>query len=67
MYALAKEYKLDLSMFERMINNGFPVVALDTKHRMRPEISMFMQFVYEKLDDHESVINREPVRGKHYL
>lgn len=63
-YELAKEYKLDLSMFERMINNGFPVVTLDTQHRMRPEISVYMKYIYDKLYDHESVINREPIRGQ---
>ncbi|XP_067944854.1 NFX1-type zinc finger-containing protein 1-like [Watersipora subatra] len=62
-YELAKKYHLDLSMFERFVNNGLPHTTLDQQHRMRPEISMFVRNVYEKLDDHESVSGREPIRG----
>ncbi|XP_067944849.1 NFX1-type zinc finger-containing protein 1-like [Watersipora subatra] len=62
-YELAKNYNLDLSMFERFVNNKLPHTTLDQQHRMRPEISMFVRNVYNKLDDHESVFGREPIRG----
>ena len=45
---LAKDYNLDVSLVERLINNGFPVVTLDTQHRMRPEVSVFMKYIYDK-------------------
>ena len=60
---LAKDYNLDVSLVERLINNGFPVVTLDTQHRMRPEVSVFMKYIYDKLENHSSVHNRVPIRG----
>lgn len=36
--ALGREYHLDLSLFERMVNNGVHCVTLNTQHRMRPEV-----------------------------
>ena len=63
-YELAKDYHLDLSLFERMVNNGLPVKTLNIQHRMRPEISKYIRGnIYEKLDDHQSVMNRPAVRG----
>lgn len=38
-YILARNYKLDVSLFERLINNKFPCVTLEVQHRMRPELS----------------------------
>uniref|UniRef100_A0A915DE83 RZ-type domain-containing protein n=1 Tax=Ditylenchus dipsaci TaxID=166011 RepID=A0A915DE83_9BILA len=38
-YELAKKYNLEISLFERLINNEFPYRALAKQHRMRPEIS----------------------------
>ena len=38
-YSLACNYHLDISLFERLINNSFPSVTLEIQHRMRPEIS----------------------------
>ena len=38
-YILARDYKLDISLFERLVNNKFPCVTLKVQHRMRPEIS----------------------------
>ena len=64
-YDLAKNYNLDISLFERMINNGMPVKTLDTQHRMRPEVSKYMTHIYETLLDHETVTDREPIRGEH--
>lgn len=54
-YELAERFKLNVSLFERMINNGIPCVTLETQHRMRPDISMFMKHIYPKLKDSESV------------
>ena len=63
-YQLAKDYHLDLSLFERMVNNGLPVKTLNIQHRMRPEVSKYIRgHIYEDLENHPSVIDREPVEG----
>ena len=55
-YALAKNYNLDVSLFERLINNGFEYVKLLEQHRMRPEISRIVKNeFYSDLQDHFSV------------
>ncbi len=40
---LSQNYNLDLSMFERLIDNGFQFSKLITQRRMRPEISEVMR------------------------
>ncbi|XP_067947241.1 NFX1-type zinc finger-containing protein 1-like [Watersipora subatra] len=63
-YDLAVKYHLDLSLFERMVNNGLPVNTLNIQHRMRPEISKYIRgHVYDSLDDHPSVLERAAVKG----
>lgn len=62
-YALAKEYNLDVSLFERMVNSGMRCHQLNTQHRMRPEIARLMRFIYDDLQDHESVHEYEDVSG----
>ena len=62
-YALAREYNLDVSLFERMVNSGMQCYQLNTQHRMRPEIARLMQFIYDDLQDHRSVHKYEDVRG----
>ncbi|KAF6028545.1 ZNFX1 [Bugula neritina] len=62
-YDLARHYHLDLSLFERMVNNGLPVKTLNIQHRMRPEVSKYMRHIYDGLDDHSSVENRLSVKG----
>ncbi|UJR33622.1 hypothetical protein I4U23_021057 [Adineta vaga] len=63
-YRLAKNYNIDISLFERLAKNNFPNVRLNIQHRMRPEIARIMKHFYEDLADHESVrTERAPVRG----
>uniref|UniRef100_A0AAF5PM72 Uncharacterized protein n=1 Tax=Wuchereria bancrofti TaxID=6293 RepID=A0AAF5PM72_WUCBA len=38
-FALAREYNLDISLFERLIKNGFPYALLESQHRMAPIIA----------------------------
>ena len=38
-YHLAKDYHLDVSLFERLILGGIKSVRLDVQHRMRPEVA----------------------------
>ena len=62
-YQLAKKYKLDLSLFERMINNKVKYESLEIQHRMRPEIADIIRLIYPYLKDHEMVLNKPDIRG----
>ena len=63
-YNLAINYHLDVSLFERLLNNKAKKVMLKTQHRMRPEISLLMKHFYEKkILDHSSVEKFESIRG----
>ncbi len=63
-YRLAKEFNLDISLFERMINNGVPCKTLVEQHRMRPKISSIMKHhFYPKLLDHHTVKAYPKVAG----
>ncbi|KAL3847655.1 hypothetical protein ACJMK2_018556 [Sinanodonta woodiana] len=62
-YKLAKDYNLDLSLFERMTNNKFPFQCLQLQHRMRPEISELMHNIYSDLQDHHCVQRFDNIKG----
>ncbi|ORY12949.1 P-loop containing nucleoside triphosphate hydrolase protein [Clohesyomyces aquaticus] len=60
-------YRFNLSLFERMVNNGVEFDALRRQRRMKPEIRRLLGSIYGKeLQDHPSVTdlsNRPPVEG----
>nr|XP_054748302.1 NFX1-type zinc finger-containing protein 1-like [Lytechinus pictus] len=63
-YLLAKKYHLDVSLFERLINNEFPYSQLELQHRMRVELSDLMKrHFYDNLHDHESVKQYDSVES----
>ena len=62
-YRLARRYKLNISLFERMVNNGLPCETLEYQHRMRPEISELLRHIYPGLRDDPCVLERAQVRG----
>ena len=62
-YELAKKYKLDVSLFERMMNVGIQCERLSVQHRMRPEIAALMKHIYDDLQNHESVEKYEDIKG----
>ena len=62
-YELARHYNLDVSLFERMVNNGLTCHSLSTQHRMRPEIADIMRIIYPKLDDDMSVQRYDSITG----
>ncbi|XP_030831565.1 NFX1-type zinc finger-containing protein 1-like [Strongylocentrotus purpuratus] len=64
-FKLATQYNLDISLFERMINNGVPHQRLIIQHRMRPEISrlMRMERLYPYLQDDDSVRVFDDIHG----
>lgn len=53
---LAKEpYNLNLSLFERLVNNRLPYTMLNRQRRMAPELRYIVQKFYPKLRDHPLV------------
>ena len=63
-HELALKYKLDISLFERLVDNGFPCVTLKTQRRMRPEISNLVRgHIYKELNDHTRVESYPKVKG----
>ena len=63
-YKLAKDYHLDVSLFERMVKNEMACDRLSIQHRMRPEIAkLIVPHVYKELYNHESVLHYDHVMG----
>ena len=62
-FELAKKYNLELSLFERMVNNGMQCQTLNVQHRMRPEISRLIKHIYPDLRDHAKVKDYPHVKG----
>jgi len=61
---MAQKYKLDVSLFERMVNNKIPSYVLAEQHRMRPEIAgLVAPAIYPHLRNHPSVMDRPHVKG----
>ncbi|XP_052859883.1 NFX1-type zinc finger-containing protein 1 [Anopheles cruzii] len=63
-YVMSARYKLDLSLFERMINNRFSVATMTLQHRMRPELANLLRpTIYRVLEDAEPVTLYPPIVG----
>ncbi|XP_014191465.1 NFX1-type zinc finger-containing protein 1 [Haplochromis burtoni] len=63
-YELAKNFNLEMSMFERLVNMGLPFVRLNYQHRMRPEIARLLTpHIYKELENHPSVLEYENIKG----
>ena len=63
-YKLAKQFHLDISLFERMVKNDLRCDKLTIQHRMRPEIvKLIVPHVYKHLENHESVSRYENIKG----
>lgn len=56
-------FNLEVSLFERMINNGIEYSQLTRQRRMLPEFREILAPIYEHLDDHPSVLGREDIPG----
>lgn len=56
-------FYLDVSMFERLINNRMPFVMLPEQRRMAPELREIMKPIYGVLRDHPSVRDYDLVPG----
>ncbi|XP_015239630.1 PREDICTED: NFX1-type zinc finger-containing protein 1 [Cyprinodon variegatus] len=63
-YELAKNFSLEMSMFERLVNMGLPYVRLNYQHRMRPDIACLLTpHIYSELENHPSVYEYENIKG----
>ena len=64
-FELESKYKFNVSMFERLINNGIPYAALKYQRRMKPKFADFVRIIYgsEEYIDHNDVSSKEEVKG----
>ncbi|XP_072308696.1 NFX1-type zinc finger-containing protein 1-like [Eucyclogobius newberryi] len=63
-YDLAKNFNLELSMFERLVNMKLPFVRLNYQHRMRPDIARLLTpHIYSELENHPSVLEYDNIKG----
>uniref|UniRef100_A0A1A8CEK6 Zinc finger, NFX1-type containing 1 n=2 Tax=Nothobranchius kadleci TaxID=1051664 RepID=A0A1A8CEK6_NOTKA len=63
-YDLAKNFHLEMSMFERLVNMKVPFVRLNYQHRMRPEIACLLSpHIYSELENHPSVFEYDNIKG----
>ncbi|XP_069003772.1 NFX1-type zinc finger-containing protein 1 [Embiotoca jacksoni] len=63
-YELAKNFHLEMSMFERLVKMGLPFVRLNYQHRMRPDIARLLTpHIYTELENHPSVLDYENIKG----
>ena len=57
-------FDLNMSLFERLVKNGFPHTTLSQQHRMRPDISnLVRQLTYPALTDAKSVSSYPNLKG----
>ncbi|XP_052081592.1 NFX1-type zinc finger-containing protein 1-like [Mytilus californianus] len=65
-YQTARQHKINISLFERLIGGRFPFKQLEYQHRMRPTISkLLVPHIYRTLQDDNSVLKYENVKGIH--
>ena len=60
-----QDFHLNVSLFERMIVNGFPFVSLAEQHRMRPSVAAVVSRVfYPQLRNHPTVERYPDIRSE---
>ncbi|XP_019799428.1 NFX1-type zinc finger-containing protein 1 [Tursiops truncatus] len=63
-YDLAKNFNLEVSLFERLVKVNIPFVRLNYQHRMCPEIARLLTpHIYQDLENHPSVLKYEKIKG----
>ncbi len=63
-FDLVRRFKLDISLFERLILKSFPHATLQIQHRMRPQIAQLVcPHIYSTLFNHSSVLEYGDVKG----
>ena len=59
-YHLVRNYNFDISLMERMINNGLPYESLNMQNRMRPEFASLLLDIYPSIQNNLSrVLNNK--------
>ncbi|KAK6026564.1 hypothetical protein OSTOST_07455, partial [Ostertagia ostertagi] len=64
-YELAREYNMEVSMFERLVRNGHPYRTLQVQHRMNTDITsnIIRPYFYADVADAASVLEYPDVPG----
>ena len=64
-YELETKYNFNVSMFERLINNGIPYYSLKYQRRMKPIFADFVRIIYgdKEYIDFDDVNKKEKVKG----
>jgi len=62
-YTLCTDYKLDISMFERLLQINCTTSALSIQLRMRRSVCDLVRPFYKALDDHPRVLQYPKLRG----
>lgn len=64
-YGLEKNFNFNISMFERMVNNGINFAKLESQRRMRSSFADFIRIIYDDTEykDHPSVLNYPSIKG----
>ena len=63
-YDLAIKYNLEISLFERLVQNEIAFATLEVQHRMRPEIAQLIcPHIYHKLINAPSVHSYDRIKG----
>ena len=63
-YALARDYNLDVSLFERLVRNRGQCETLGVQHRMAPEMAtLLVPAIYPRLENHPSMSLQPQVPG----
>lgn len=63
-YDLAKKFKLEISLFERLVNVGIQNERLLFQRRMRPEIAEYTRIIYgPSYQDHDDVKDYPNIKG----
>jgi hypothetical protein len=63
-YKLARDFNLDISLFERMLKNRMHCEVLKVQHRMRPEgAELIVPSIYPELINDSSVLHYKTIRG----
>ncbi len=57
-YDLVRKFNFDISMMERLIENGYPYATLAKQNRMRPEISHHLKDIYPILEDNLAIVGQ---------
>ena len=58
-FELVRRRNFDVSMFERLVNNGMLSATLEMQSRMRPEMVGLIRSIYPDVQNHERVLGPE--------